>query len=345
MLIYALLAAPPAFAGSVELRNDTCTDDVFSTDNSQVAWLAFPECAITVLHADASQLPLTVDSVYFLLGSSTGDQDGTGTLAEVGIQVTEEGATPSPGDPYEWGPEGVSVTVSSTEFMGVTLKDSYLGTDNVTMDKGQLVVWICAPDPYTGYEWPHDSSRSTSGLFIHNDSPDAGAYIDLGDSVQTLASVGAHGAWVIRATALGEGGDADTDTDSDSDTDSDTDADTGDLSLYAITPASTSEGTPVDFVLLGSGFVQGADVTIGGLSASDVTVQDSGTISGRSPSALPAGTHDVDVRNLDGTSASLTAAFTVDGKGGCGCTTGAGADAGWIVWVAPLAFALRRRRA
>lgn len=342
MLLATLLPAllMPALAGTT-LRNDTSTDDTFTPDNSQVAWLAYPECAISVLKADAADLPLEIDTIQFLLGSSFGDQDGANTLAEIGIQVTDGEGEPSPSTPYEWGPEEVTVTVSSSSFNALTLEDTESGFSNVTMNDVGLVVWICPPDPSGGDEWPYSSGTNTSGLFIHNDSPDTGNWLQLGTGVQSLASAGAHGSWVIRATS----GEADADTDSDSDSDADADADTDtaldDVSVYEITPAATDVGVPVNFVALGSGFVEGAEVTIGGLGASNVVVQDDGTVSGKSPSALTAGTHDLVVRNVDGSSATLSQAFTVSGK--CGCATGGGVPMAWLMPLG-LALVLARRR-
>ncbi len=344
MLLAALLPAllAPAFAGTT-LRNDTSTDDSFSPDNSQVAWLAYPECAISVLKADAADLPLEIDTVQFLLGSNTGDQDGENTLAEVGIQVTNGEGTPSLSTPFAWGPQEIAATVTSSAFNTVTLHDVDAGTDNVTMTDVALIVWVCAPDDTSGYVWPYSSANNTSGLFIHNDSPDEGNWLDLSTGVQTLASAGAHGSWVIRASSGGGDSDADTDSDSDSDADSDADTDTasGDISVYEITPASTDVGMPVNFVALGSGFVDGAEVTIGGLAASNVVVQDDGTVSGKTPSALTAGVHDLVVRNVDGSSATLSGAFTV--TGGCGCTTSSGIPMAWLLPLG-LGLVLLRRR-
>ena len=99
---------------------------------------------------------------------------------------------------------------------------------------------------------------------------------------------------------------------------------------------------PVNFVALGSGFEDGASVTIGGLDASNVVVQDDGTVSGKTPSALTAGTHDLVVRNVDGSSATLSDAFTV--TGGCGCSAVGDVP---LAWLAPLGIGLvlaRRRR-
>lgn len=341
-MLLALVSAFVAPALATTLRNDTATDDTFSSDNSEVAWLAYPECAISVLKASSADLPLTIDTIEFLLGSTHGDQDGDSTLAEIGIQVTS-GGMPSNSDPYAWGPEEISVTVSTSSFNSLTLADPDAGFDNVTMTDIGLAVWICPPDDSSGDQWPYSSANNTSGLFIHSASPDEGNYIQLSTGIDPLSDY-TSGSWVIRA--LGNEGDSDTDsdTDADSDTDSDADSDTaqGDVSVYEITPAVTDLGVPVNFVALGSGFEDGASVTIGGLDASNVVVQDDGTVSGKTPSALTAGTHDLVVRNVDGSSATLSGAFTVNG--GCGCSTVGEVP---LAWLAPLGIGLvlaRRRR-
>ena len=75
------LALTTASAEEVVVQNDTATDGTFGTSD-RVAWLAYPECAISVLTADPGQLPLTIDTIRFYFGSNTGNQDGTETLVE-----------------------------------------------------------------------------------------------------------------------------------------------------------------------------------------------------------------------------------------------------------------------
>ncbi|MGC2182731.1 MAG: IPT/TIG domain-containing protein [Terriglobales bacterium] len=76
----------------------------------------------------------------------------------------------------------------------------------------------------------------------------------------------------------------------------------------AITPATgPTNGSAV--TITGTGFQAGATVTIGGLPAGDVVVQDSATITAGTP-GLPVGTADVTVKNPDGGTVSSTNAYT-----------------------------------
>jgi hypothetical protein len=219
----------------------------------------------------------------------------------------------------------------------------------VWLESASVAVWVCPSDPYLGSTWPHASNANTSGLVIETDSPDEGNFLLMDGEVHTLASKGGSGSWVIRAVA-GSEGDADTDTDSDTDTDADTDTTTVPIELYAISPATTAEGVAVELVILGEGLQAGASAFIGGLSVTGGTVQDEGTFSGRSPTALLAGTHDVEVRNPDGTSDYLAAAFTVEGEPkdeGCGSGGARGGLLAWgalagLVWLRGIAGMPRR---
>lgn len=141
------------------------------------------------------------------------------------------------------------------------------------------------------------------------------------------------------------------DTEGDADTDADSDTDTGPIELYAISPASAPEGEAVNVVLSGAGFVTGAAAHIGGVSLTGTEVQADGTVSGRTPTSLPAGEHDVEVVNPDGTSAYIASAFTVEGEeekeaGLCGCAaspiTGFGGALLGLLALVPLALVRRR---
>jgi uncharacterized protein (TIGR03382 family) len=66
----------------------------------------------------------------------------------------------------------------------------------------------------------------------------------------------------------------------------------------------------VSVVLIGAGFDAATTVHIGGLPLSGLVVANGETITGRSPSALGAGVHDVDVSE-PGDSALLVSAFEV----------------------------------
>jgi hypothetical protein len=327
-----------AFAEQVVLRNDTNTDDTYDSSD-QVAWLAYPECAISVLQADAGDLPLAIDTVYVYLGSNTGNQDGEDTVVDISLQLLDDGEDPAPG-PMDWGPESFYVTVNSQYISDLYLVDTKNGLSALDYTSGKVAVWVCTPDPDVA-EWPHTSDRDTSGIIIDTESPSSGSWLYLSSGMVELSNY-ISGSWIIRASS-GEGdadtdADTDSDTDADSDTDTDTDAD-GDLVVNSITPATTSVGAPVDVAILGSGFEDGATVAIGGLIASNVTLSGDGAISATTPSALPEGVHDVVVTNPGGAADTLEGAFTV--TGGCGCDTGMAGVSGWMVALG--ALAARRR--
>ena len=87
----------------VILRNDNGSDTFAYPD--WVAWLEFPECAISVLNSGPSGLPLGLQSIRFFLASSFGNQDGSQVLATLGIQILQPGTPPSAYGNWDWGPE------------------------------------------------------------------------------------------------------------------------------------------------------------------------------------------------------------------------------------------------
>jgi hypothetical protein len=344
MLLF--LAPGLAFATDVLLRNDTNTSDTYD-ERDQVAWLDYPECAIAVFEADAGQLPLSIATVQVYLGTNTGNQDGDSTLMDVSLQLLEDGEDPTPTH-MEWGPEAFYVGVSSTTVNELSLVDETSGLEALDYASGRVAVWVCAPDPTTGEAWPRTSDADTSGIIIDTSSPSAGNMLYYGGRVRDLSDF-VNGSWIIRAGGAndhtggddtGTGGD-DTGTGGD-DSGDDSGSPDGAPSITSITPDEAKEGEPVDIAILGSGFAEGATVFIGGLAASDVTLNGDTAISARSPSSLFAGTHDVVVNNPDGSSDTLSAAFTVTASG-CGC---AAPTAVWGPWWVPLGLvvAARRRR-
>jgi MYXO-CTERM domain-containing protein len=177
------------------------------------------------------------------------------------------------------------------------------------------------------------------------------------------ATYGVAGDWIQRLGIETDSADSDTDTDtdadadadSDTDTDTDTDADTdgAELALFAISPNTTPVGVAASVVLNGAGFDEGATVNIGGLAAVGAEVQSAEVISARTPGALGAGTYDVEVRNPDGESDVLAAAFIVTGDEEevveeeedpkfCACAHGS--PAGALGWAGVLAAAAAQRR-
>ncbi len=342
--MFLLLAQ--AHAADVVLRNDTNTADTYDASD-QVAWLDFPECAISVFQAEAAQLPLSIETVQVFLGSNTGNQDGDDTTMDVSLQILEPGEDPTPTH-MEWGPETFAVGVTSTQLNELPLVDEASGLEALSYTSGRLAVWVCPPDPATGESWPRTSARDTSGLIIDTESPDAGNWLYVEGSVVELSDL-VGGSWIIRAIAPGDegGGGDDTgggggdDTGDGGGDDTGSGGGDGSVAIASVTPASASVGEPVDIAVLGSGFQTGASVFLGGLAVSNVALSGDTALSGTTPSALPVGTHDLVVTNPDGSADTLEAAFIV--AGGCGCAAsgspwGVLAGAGW-----GLVIALRRR--
>ncbi|MCK6504586.1 MYXO-CTERM sorting domain-containing protein [Myxococcota bacterium] len=97
----------------------------------------------------------------------------------------------------------------------------------------------------------------------------------------------------------------------------------------------------MDVVVLGEGFSDSAEARIGGITLVGNDVVSDTTISGRTPTTLPVGVHDVEVVVGDD-SVVLVGAFEVTG-GGCGCASG-GRGAAWLGLLAAPLLAWRRRR-
>ena len=100
------------------------------------------------------------------------------------------------------------------------------------------------------------------------------------------------------------------------------------------------------------GFTADAEARIGGVTITGNTVVGEETLSGRSPSALPAGVHDVEVVTAEGT-AVLAAAFTITSGGdtdtgesskdaSCSCSTARPHSA--LAWLGLLGLLVGRRR-
>lgn len=321
--LLALLISLPA-AHSTELKNDSCRCD--GTEESVTFQTGFVdgECWASVYEPSPSDYPFTPEYVTVLAGPS-GE-------AIFGMYLYNVDSNNKPTSMV--GGEGFALAGSENALSTLRFDEAEVVLDPIT--EGNIAIVMC----FDGHSSNPTIANDTNGTSQENLN-----WIQAGGQWATAKSFGVNGDWIMRV-GWGEG-DADTDTDSDSDTDVDTDTDSdtdvGELDLYAITPASTKEGTAVDVLISGEGFVQGAQVHIGGIALTGTTVQDDGQITGRSPTALPAGVHDVDVVNPDGTSSYLAGAFTVEG--GCGCSSGAAGTTIGMAWLFGVAALLRRRGA
>jgi hypothetical protein len=106
--------------------------------------------------------------------------------------------------------------------------------------------------------------------------------------------------------------------------------------ISAISPNAGSSAGGTSVTIMGTGFVSGATVTIGGASATAVTVTSSTTLTAITPAGT-AGIRNVVVSNSDGQSATLSSGFTymvpveylvVGGGGGGGSNIAGGGGAG-----------------
>jgi uncharacterized protein (TIGR03382 family) len=218
------------------------------------------------------------------------------------------------------------ITGSNSSFNRVDLTDPKLDVSLPTVESGNIIVSMCL-DMHSGYP---AIARDVGGM-QHADRN--WIYLPNHNSWWQSNLLGLSGDWIQRLcietdSVSGDECDVDADTDADSDTDSDSDADAdsdtdadtdwesgdpiGELSLVSITPAEASQGEPVDVVLLGTGFTDGIDARIGGVSLTGIDVVNTETLQGRTPSSLPVGTHDVEVA-LGSDNAYLAEAFTVRG--------------------------------
>ena len=362
LLLPLLLAATPAHADEVVLRNDSAFDDTFDTSDN-VAWLAYPECAISVLTPDPEDLPLTIDTVMFFFGSSYGNQDAQDTLVQLGIQKLGPADTPTGPGNWAWGEEAFTATVTSTQLNVLNLDSPADGLYPVELTEGRIAVWICPPDPATGEGWPTAGSGDTSGIVIDTGSTNTGNYLYYESTVFPLSALGAQGSWIIRAAAgfsgggegsgdgSGAGGGTGGGSGDGDGTGGGTGGDAGPVVVDSITPSDAPHGASADVVVLGTGFGDGTTATLGGLALGAIEVQGESAFAARTPSALPPGVHDLVVTTGAGDQDTLIEAFTVteldtgvsSGDEGCGCS-GVGAAGGWLLGLLAFPFALARRR-
>lgn len=347
-MVPLLLLALTASAARYELVNDGCACDGSSESVGFQQGFVDGECWASTFVPDPAHYPFTVTDVTMLVGPS-----GTGTFD---VYLYSVDASNEPDARLDG--EAVQIEGSQSTLAQVDLAEA--GIDVGVVTDGNLAVVVCLD----GHDGSPAIARDADGV-DHRDRSWIYGDIGAGPSWYQASMLGVNGDWIVRlgieTDAGGDTGDTgggDTGGDDTGATDDTGGGDTGGgdsggdteaaaLELYAISPASAAEGQAVNVVLSGAGFQEGADARIGGVSLTGTAVQDDGTISGRTPTALPAGVHDVEVENPDGTSAYLAAAFTVDAAeaGGCGCATGRGGGTGaWLAGIVVAGLAARRRR-
>ncbi len=333
---FALLLLPgTALAGYKLLIND----DFESGDTAAFqGGFGAGECWGVSYVPDAGDYPLQLRHVDTLIG-------GTGGHGLFTVDFYE-GSSTNPNQASHIDGSYLYITGSNTSFNRIDLTDPKLKMTLPTIDSGNIIVSICTDNG--GYP---AIARDVGGLdyadrnwiYAHGTWWQANLLLVYGDWIQRLCvetdNVSGDECDVDADTDADT--DTDTDADGDADADSDTDADTdtawdttepGELSLISITPAEMNLGEPIDVVLLGSGFDGGMEARIGGIALTGTEVVNAETLQGRTPSSLPAGTHDVEVV-LDADNAYLPAAFTVLGEeeGGCaGCSSTQPRGLAWL---------------
>lgn len=336
MMIWSwMLMGAVASAGTRWLANDGFDDN--SEVGFQGGFIA-GECWGAIYTPDSSDYPFSVDSVIMLVGGSSSQQlFSVNFFNPTSMNMT--GATPLGG-------EGVAISGNDSNWNQVTVSELEIGT--IEIDSGLLGVSICH-EKHDGYP---SISRDTDGL----SNPNANWIYADGLGWYTSQTFGLTGDWIMRVCiesdaisgdecdASSGGGGGDTNNGGGGDTNNGGGGgDTGEAGLFvldSITPSEVVVGEAVDVVLLGSGFASGAEARIGGIPLVGQETVNAETISGRTPTTLPAGVHDVEVVLDDGSTDVLAGAFTVtDGKGGCSHARGTH----WL-WVMGLPLLLLRRR-
>jgi hypothetical protein len=198
---------PLAMGREVVLRNDVAWDDSYD-ETDEVVWLSYPQCAVSVLEPEPEDLPIEVHTVLLYLGSSLGNQDRQTTMLTMAMQVLDDDDYPQlmGYSDWDWPETAFTVTVSSENYNALYLDDADAALYPLTLDRGRLAVFVCAPDPdwEGGYVWPCEvEGADCSGLVVETGSPSEGSMVVMsGPGAEPIQTLGVEGAWVIRA--LGE---------------------------------------------------------------------------------------------------------------------------------------------
>jgi hypothetical protein len=314
-----LAATLPLFTPTAEAGSRWLQNDVFTGEGSAyiVARMGTDECVASLFETDPSEYPFTFNKVQVLL-LAEGDKSLTANFA-VEFWSME---TQSFGGALQLDEEVAQFTSSSSAYNEVTVAD--LEVDLPELSSAYVAVALCNAEHEGDPVVANDASLSGDTAKSKTN------WIYTGGKWQDATTLGVTSNFIIRACIEGDSvanegcdsgeGDSDADGDADSDTDSDSDADS-DLALLTVTPGSAVEGEAVSVVLLGQGFTDAAEARIGGIPLTGQALVNGETLTGRTPTTLPAGTHDVEVVQ-DGESAILIGAFTVEGGKLCAARSG-----------------------
>lgn len=228
----------------------------------------------------------------------------------VGLKLLEAGEEPTglPGvATWDWVETWFTVAISTEHLTEVSMTQLLPPSWPLTWEaEERLAVWICGVDPAEddlgATEWPIDyDTGEQTGLVLDPDLPGDDSYLWISPFIYRLSDLGMEGGWVIQAV-IDDAGKAPVDP----------------FGVDAITPSSTELGVVAEVELSGEGFEEGMIATIGGLELAELEVVEEGTATGRSPSGLPVGLHDLRLVSPDGEEALLTSAFQVTSASGEG---------------------------
>ena len=343
-------ALPVVLLGTAYAFDKYIVHDNFD-GNSEVAFITGfgeYECGGVVFEPDEEDYPFKPKSIDLLFGP-------TSVQETIVIQVYYPEST-SPPFGARVGEEAFAVQGSAESFQRLNFAEAEIFLDDV--ESGNVLVALCFEE---GHSETPTIATDADGLDWRNNHY---IYGNLGQGADWYSNEyvgGLFGSdfndWIMRlcietdntdgeaCPSLSDIGDADADADADTDTDADGDADSdtdSDFFISSIVPSTAPYGESVDVVVLGGGFVDGTEARIGGINLVGLRVVDDASISGRSPSTLPSGFHDVEVVHPDGDTDYQAGAFEV--TGGCGCGTAGGTGGLAVFGLAGLVIALRRRR-
>jgi hypothetical protein len=304
------LLTPTAEAGSRWLQND-----VFTGEGNVGIGAGFldGECAAALFVPDVEDYPFSFEKLLIFAYSDTA------AAATVATEFYQVEGTKMPGTRI--GEEGLQLVGSKSSLNEIAVADFELELPEI--EEQNVAVALCftedVGDTRIAYDDDADANDDLNWIYTGGGWVDASVYPILKNWIIRVCIEGPN----VRDEGCDTGeGDADADGDADSDTDSDSDADS-DLALLTITPGSATEGEAVSVVLLGQGFTDSAEARIGGIPLTGQALVNGETLTGRTPTTLPAGTHDVEVVQ-DGQSAILIGAFTVEGGKLCATRSGSG---------------------
>ena len=338
LLITALLSGG-ANAGSTWLANDTFSGqgNIFIQDG-----FATYECWASVFETDslATDGALTMKSIRTLIGGSSANNFFIVQFYAMAGSSMNSAAL--------LGEEGVSMTGSTKNYNDLEISDLKIGLP--TINSGNVAVAMCFDETST----TTPSIANTDGF--GSSSQSNWIYLFSTNTWMQSADLSVQGDWIMRlcveadhisgscddsSDTVDGGGDGAGDGSDDGSDDGGSDTGSDAVSLLQITPDSAAEGEAVDVVLIGSGFAAGTEARIGGISLTGTEVVNAETISGRTPTSLPAGSHDVEIVLPNGENDYIAGGFTVGG--GCGCASSTmPMRQGWLVLIGAL-LVLRRR--